>query len=205
MSSEDSNEQSFGNDDTARDSRSIFMPPQNVDATLSLRPGDNALDQEPADLPQPHHGERIAAFTRNEGQLHEEYALWKISKTPVNQIMAFYEQAAMAQQFQKLTQPNANPSSTRPVAQNKKQNNKKKQVKTTAVATTQASPTQTTTAPIEVKPVSMIFTRNRLPETAADQTPHAANDVLIIRAKPTTDGKVHVTLWYRHAVTVSPQ
>lgn len=185
MNSDEANGQPYEDSNVSPDTNANFMPPANVGQLLLIRPDDTTLTQEPADLPQPPQGRRVAAFERNEGQIREQFAFWKINNTTIANIMSFYENAAVELNFQRTSSAvNKTTTASKPA--------------TTTGMTTEtksAASDQTTDTP-----VTMMFNRGRKPDTESQENHTPDNGVLIIRAKPTNDGQVLVTLWYRHAV-----
>ena len=145
-----------------------FQPPANVDDVLVLRHDETSLSTEPANLPPPQKGRRIAGFTRSQNYLEDEYAFWEIPDTNIQNILSFYQKAAETINFQIV--------SDRP----------------------QAAGDSNATAPVSR---TMIFTRQRRPEMEEGKTLPPANDVLVVRAKTLPEGHVHLTLWYRYALT----
>lgn len=79
-----------------------MIPPANTGSLLLIRSNDQVLLSEPAQLPHPAGGERVTGFTRVDGHVAEEYAIWNISGQTAQQVQQNYADAAISKGFSKL-------------------------------------------------------------------------------------------------------
>ena len=81
---------------------SQMIPDNNMGNFMLIRNGDQLLLSEPANLPAPAGGKRISGFTRTDGHITEQYALWQISGQKESQIQENYADIAISLGFSKL-------------------------------------------------------------------------------------------------------
>ncbi|MBL4701939.1 MAG: hypothetical protein JKX85_11845 [Phycisphaeraceae bacterium] len=79
-----------------------MIPDNNVGNFLLIRQGDQVLLSEPANLPAPANGKRVSGFTRTDGHITEQYALWQVTGQTQDQIQRSYADAAISMGFSKL-------------------------------------------------------------------------------------------------------
>lgn len=180
-----------------------FQPPANVDDVILLRADESTLVTEPAELPPPVRGRRIAGFVRSQNYLEDEYAFWEIPDTNVQAVTAYYQQAAETLNFKIVSNRQMKLAPAPASSQNTAAENKTEPVKKQTDQQAQAQPLSDE-APDEV-PVSrtLIFMRQLRPQMNENKALPPANDVLVVRAKTLPEGRVHLTLWYRYASRIN--
>lgn len=79
-----------------------MIPAANTGSLMLVRSTDQVLLSEPAQLPPPGGGTRITGFTRLDGHVAEEFALWDITGMTEDQIQQNYADVAISKGFSKL-------------------------------------------------------------------------------------------------------
>jgi len=91
-----------GSRDRVEDLMTGMIPASNTGNLILVRNSDQVLLSEPAQLPQPTGGTRVTGFTRIDGHVAEEYALWDIAGQTQEQVQEHYADAAISKGFSKL-------------------------------------------------------------------------------------------------------
>lgn len=84
------------------DIMSAMVPSAEAGNFLLIRNGDQVLLSEPANLPLPEGGKRITGFTRTDGHISEQYAIWQLDGQTEKQIQQNYTDAAISMGFSRL-------------------------------------------------------------------------------------------------------